>query len=90
MLALMTTAVMPLVEERIYRGVLMKTLVRRYGMTYGLFASSAAFGLAHVGVYELALYQTALLGIGLGIAYAEGGLVAAFVVHATWNLLNLA
>jgi len=90
MLALMTTAVMPLVEERIYRGVLMKTLVRRYGMTYGLVASAAAFGLAHVGVYELALYQTALLGIGLGIAYAEGGLVAAFVVHATWNVLNLA
>lgn len=90
MLALMTTAVMPLAEERIYRGVLMNVLVRRYGMTYGLFASAAAFGLAHVGVYELALYQTVLLGIGFGIAYAEGGIIAAFVVHATWNLLNIA
>jgi membrane protease YdiL (CAAX protease family) len=89
-LVLMTTAVMPLAEERIYRGLLMNVLVRRYGFTYGLFASAAAFGIAHVGVYELALYQTVLLGIGFGLAYAEGGLVAAFVVHALWNLLNVA
>ena len=89
-LVLMTTAVMPLAEERIYRGLLMNVLVRRYGFTYGLFASSLAFGVAHVGVYELALYQTVLLGIGFGLAYAEGGLVAAFVVHAVWNLLNVA
>ncbi|MEA2753665.1 MAG: protease family protein [Myxococcales bacterium] len=89
-LVLMMTAVMPLAEERIYRGLLMNVLVRKYGFTYGLFASAAAFGVAHVGVYELALYQTVLLGIGFGLAYAEGGLVAAFVVHAVWNLLNVA
>jgi membrane protease YdiL (CAAX protease family) len=89
-LVLMTTAVMPLAEERIYRGLLMNVLVRKYGFTYGLFASALAFGVAHVGVYELALYQTVLLGIGFGLAYAEGGLVAAFVVHAVWNLLNVA
>jgi hypothetical protein len=89
-LVMMTTAVMPLAEERIYRGLLMNVLVKKYGFTYGLFASAAAFGVAHVGVYELALYQTVLLGIGFGLAYAEGGLVAAFVVHAVWNLLNVA
>jgi membrane protease YdiL (CAAX protease family) len=89
-LVLMTTAVMPLAEERIYRGLLMNVLVRKYGFTYGLFASAAAFGVAHVGVYELALYQTVLLGIGFGLAYSEGGLIAAFVVHAVWNLLNVA
>jgi membrane protease YdiL (CAAX protease family) len=89
-LVLMTTAVMPLAEERIYRGLLMNVLVRKYGFTYGLFASSLAFGVAHVGVYELALYQTVLLGIGFGLAYAEGGVIAAFVVHAVWNLLNVA
>jgi membrane protease YdiL (CAAX protease family) len=87
---IMTTAVIPLAEERIYRGLLMNVLVRKYGFRYGLFASAAAFGVAHVGVYEIALYQTVLLGIGFGLAYAEGGLVAAFVVHAVWNLLNLA
>lgn len=90
MLVMMTAAVMPLAEERIYRGVLMNVLVRRYGLTYGLFASAAAFGLAHVGIYELALYQTILLGLAFGLAYAEGGLIAAFLVHALWNLLNIA
>lgn len=89
-LVLMTTALMPLAEERIFRGLLMNVLVRRYGSSYGLFAAAAAFGVAHVGIYEIALYQTVLLGIGFGIAYAEGGLVAAFVVHAVWNLLNVA
>jgi len=90
MLALMTTCVMPLAEERVYRGLLMNVLVRRYGFAYGLFVSSAVFGFAHVGIYEIALYQTVLLGAGFGLAYAEGGLVAAFVVHALWNLLNVA
>ena len=89
-LVLMTTCVMPLAEERIYRGLLMNVLVRRYGLRYGLFVSAAVFGFAHVGIYEVALYQTVMLGIGFGIAYAEGGLVAAFVVHAVWNVLNVA
>lgn len=89
-LVLITTAVMPLAEERIFRGLLMSTLVKKYGFAYGLFASAAAFGVAHVGVYELALYQTVLLGIGFGLAYAEGGIIAAFVVHGVWNLLNVA
>lgn len=89
-LAIMTTAVMPLAEERIYRGLLMNVLVRKYGTTYGMVAAAAAFGIAHVGVYEIALYQTVLLGVAFGIAYAEGGIIAAFVVHALWNLLNVA
>ena len=89
-LALMATCVMPLAEERVYRGLLMNVLVRRYGLPYGLFASSVAFGFAHVGIYEIALYQTVLLGVGFGLAYAEGGIIAAFAVHALWNLLNVA
>jgi len=90
LLAAITAAAMPFVEERIFRGVLMDVLTRRYGRTYGLFASAAAFAVAHVGVYEVALYQTVLLGLAFGVAYAEGGVLAAFVVHALWNLLALA
>ncbi|HEY8073958.1 MAG TPA: CPBP family intramembrane glutamic endopeptidase [Labilithrix sp.] len=89
MLAL-TLAVVPLVEERIYRDVLMNTLVRKYGAAYGLFASAIVFGVAHAGVYHVALYQPVLLGLAFGVAYAEGGLLAAFTVHAAWNLALLA
>jgi membrane protease YdiL (CAAX protease family) len=88
-LVFMTTAIFPFAEERIFRGLLQDVLVRKYGRSYGLFAASLAFGVAHLGIYEVALYQTVLLGIGFGIAYLEGGLLAAFIVHATWNLLQL-
>ena len=89
-LVVLTVGIVPLVEEQIYRGLFMNVLSKRYGSGYGLFASSIVFGFTHIGVYEIALYQTVLLGIGFGMAYAEGGLVAAFVVHAMWNLLNVA
>ncbi|MBX3201746.1 MAG: CPBP family intramembrane metalloprotease [Labilithrix sp.] len=89
-LVLMTAAIFPFAEERVYRGLLQDVLVRKYGRAYGVFAASIAFGVAHLGIYQVALYQTVLLGIGFGIAYVEGGLLAAFIVHATWNLLQLA
>ncbi|MDF2692785.1 MAG: hypothetical protein K0S65_1168 [Labilithrix sp.] len=88
-LVIMTTAIFPFAEERIYRGLLQDVLVRKYGRAYGLFAASLAFGIAHLGIYQVALYQTVLLGIGFGVAYVEGGLLAAVVVHATWNLIQL-
>ena len=28
-----------------------------------------------------------VFGVGFGIAYLEGGLLAAFIAHATWNLI---
>ena len=89
-LVVMAAAVVPFAEERVYRGLLLPVLSRRYGATYGLFASSVVFGLAHFGVYQLALYQTVLLGLAFGVAYFEGGLLAAFVVHGVWNLVQLA
>jgi membrane protease YdiL (CAAX protease family) len=88
-LVLMTSIVFPFAEERIYRGLLQDVLVRKYGGAYGIFAASVLFGVAHIGAYQIALYQTALLGLGFGVAYAEGGLLAAFIVHATWNLVLL-
>lgn len=88
-LILMTSIVFPYAEERVYRGLLQEVLARKLGGTYGILAASVAFGIAHLGVYEVALYQTVLLGLGFGFAYAEGGLLAAFVVHATWNVMQM-
>jgi hypothetical protein len=89
-LVILTSALAPYVEERVFRDLLMNVLVRKYGFAYGLFASALVFGIAHMGVYDIALYQTVLLGLAFGIAYAEGGIIAAFLVHAMWNLLRLA
>jgi membrane protease YdiL (CAAX protease family) len=82
-----TALAVPLAEERVYRDLLLRVLARRYGTSYGLLASAAVFGFAHVGIYEVALYQTVLLGLSFGVALMEGGIVAAFVVHAAWNVL---
>ena len=84
-----TAAIVPLAEERVYRGLLFDVLARKYGFAYGLFASSVVFGVAHMGLYEVDLYQTMLLGAGLAVAYAEGGIVAAYLAHALWNFLSI-
>jgi membrane protease YdiL (CAAX protease family) len=82
----MNVAVVPLAEERVYRGLLQRVLAARWGRGRGIAVASIVFGLAHLGVYRIAVYQTVLLGVAFGVAFAEGGLVAAAVTHALWNL----
>lgn len=88
-LSFMILAVVPVAEERLFRDLLMRVLVRKYGGSYGLLASSVVFGFAHFGVYEVALYQSVLLGLAFGVAWTEGGVIAAMIVHAAWNGLLL-
>lgn len=89
LLLFMNVIVVPLAEERVYRGLLQRVLVQRFGAARGLGAAAIAFGLAHLGVYRLAVYQTTLLGVSFGVAYAGGGLGAATFVHAAWNFFLL-
>jgi membrane protease YdiL (CAAX protease family) len=82
----MSVVLVPIVEERVYRGLLQRVLTGKLGNARGLAAASSVFGLAHLGVYRFAVYQTALLGVAFGVTYAEGGIGAAMLVHALWNL----
>ena len=86
-LLVMNVLLVPLVEERVYRGLLQRVLAARFGSTAGLAAAAILFGLAHLGVYRFAVYQTTLLGVSFGVAYLGGGLGAAAMVHAAWNLM---
>jgi membrane protease YdiL (CAAX protease family) len=83
---LMTVLIVPLAEERVFRGLLQRVLSRRFGDARGIALAGLAFGLAHLGVYKIAVYQTVLLGVGFGVAYAMGGYPAAVLTHAAWNL----
>ncbi len=83
---LMTIFAVPLAEERLYRGLLLRVLTRRYGERLGLLYSALVFGGAHLVVYKIAAYQAVLLGFGFGAAYLEGGLLAAVLAHGLWNL----
>jgi membrane protease YdiL (CAAX protease family) len=85
----MTVVVVPMCEERVFRGLLQRVLARRLGDARGITLAALAFGLAHLGVYKVAVYQTVLMGVGFGTAYAAGGYPAAVLAHAAWNLLLL-
>jgi membrane protease YdiL (CAAX protease family) len=89
LLVLMTIAFVPWAEERIYRGVLQRALTMRFGSRAGIALAATIFGLAHLGVYRSALWQAILLGVGFGVAFEEGGMLCAVVVHAVWNLYLL-
>lgn len=89
LLLVMTVLFVPWAEERIYRGVLQRALTARFGSRVGIALSASSFGLAHLGVYRSALWQAVLLGVGFGVAFEEGGMVCAVIVHAVWNLYLL-
>ena len=75
----------PVLEELVYRHALQRALRARFGVARAILMTAFVFALAHVGVYRAALYQTVLLGVGFGIAYEEGGILAAICVHVVWN-----
>lgn len=82
----MNVIVVPLAEERVYRDLAQRVFARRFAAPIAIALASVLFAAAHLDVYRVAVYQMIPLGIACGIAYAEGGLIAAVAVHALWNL----
>ena len=82
-----TTVLAPLFEEIIFRGVLLPTLSRDFGIIWGIIVSSFVFALAHLSVGELP--PLFVLGIGLGITrMASGSLLSSVIMHSLWNGLT--
>jgi uncharacterized protein len=84
-LVLVATVVLggPLVEELVFRGVLLRGLTDRFGVHVGLPVSAAAFLLAHgegMGAFHL------VAGFGYGwLAHRSGSLWPAILAHALNN-----
>ena len=77
-------ALVPAVEEAFFRGFLLFGFERRYGAGYALVASSALFGLMHLGAVP-ALYATAG-GLVLGsVALWTRSVFPGFALHAAVN-----
>jgi membrane protease YdiL (CAAX protease family) len=88
--AVQATVLAPLAEEFIYRGVLMTTLLRPFGVIGALLASSAVFGLIHLPTEPQAVLPLFILGLALGYAaYRTRSLVAPIVAHALFNALMI-
>ena len=72
----------PLVEELLFRGLLLESL-RARGRRPALMASAFAFAVWHLRPQQLTYY--ALAGLVLGSLYLSRGLVCSMAAHATFN-----
>jgi membrane protease YdiL (CAAX protease family) len=72
----------PLVEETLFRGLLLESLLPR-GRKLAIFVSAAAFAAWHFRVASLIYY--AALGAALGVLYLRRGLAGSIAAHMGFN-----
>ncbi len=78
----------PLVEEMMFRGVLMDAVTRRWGVKTGVIVSSLAFAAAHMSLWLIPAYF--LIGVWLAITKLRtGSLWGAVMTHAAYNLVSV-
>jgi CAAX protease family protein len=75
----------PIVEEIFYRGLLQRSMIRRFGPVGGIALTSILFGVAHFEPLQFA--ALALAGALFGtLAYRTGRLGPSIVAHMVFNL----
>jgi uncharacterized protein len=85
----------PIVEELFFRGLLLRSLQRRFGVALAIALSGVAFGLAHgstlaVNAVILVMISLTVFGAVLaGLAIRTGRLGAGIVAHAAFNLFTI-
>ncbi|HZX71966.1 MAG TPA: CPBP family intramembrane glutamic endopeptidase [Rhodanobacter sp.] len=93
-LALMAVTLGPLVEELLFRGVLLSALLQRWGTGVAVLLSSLAFALAHLPGLNWQLFALpALLGLALALAWLRlrsGSIWPSVVAHGANNALAVA
>lgn len=82
-------------EEALFRGYIQAGIAHLLaGMSFGGWAAvgiaAALFGLAHVPGGWAYMLLAGMAGIGYGVAYRHGGLLAAVAAHFGLNLIHLA
>ena len=93
-LVLMVVSVGPLVEELLFRGVLLSALLQRWNAGWAVAVSSLAFALIHLPGLQYQWYALpALAGLALVLAWLRlrsGSIWPAVVAHSVNNLLAVA
>ncbi len=74
----------PVLEEMLFRGVILRGFLRQYSRTFAILWSSALFGLAHLNLYQM---MTALaIGLVAGWLYERcRSLWPCILLHAAYN-----
>lgn len=87
-LAVMIGVGAPLVEELFFRGLLQRSLARRFGPGLAIALSAVAFGLVHY--QPLQLLGLVAFGVVLGVlAWRTGRLGPGIVTHVCFNLVTV-
>jgi membrane protease YdiL (CAAX protease family) len=74
-------------EEVVWRGLILGDLALARGSLFALIASSAGFAAWHASTLGRRSIIHLVTGLGFGGVFLLGGLGAAMLAHATYNLL---
>jgi uncharacterized protein len=82
---LLACVIAPVVEEMLFRGVILRGFLQRYERTHAIWGSAALFGLAHLNVYQFV--AALVLGAISGWLYQRArSLVPCIALHASYNI----
>ena len=74
----------PVLEEMLFRGIILRSFLRQYRRSYAIVGSAALFGLAHLNIYQFA--AGLVLGIVSGWLYERArSLWPCILLHAAYN-----
>ena len=81
---LLGCVIAPVVEEMLFRGVILRGFLQRYQRSHAIWGSAALFGLPHLNVYQLV--AALCLGAVSGWLYERSrSLVPCIALHASYN-----
>lgn len=87
-MALLALAIAPLVEEFVFRGLALSSLMDRMGVAASVVVASALFASFHFNLH--AWVPLFVLAVGFSLAYLYSGtLLVPIVMHTAFNSLNL-
>lgn len=74
----------PILEEMLFRGIILRSFLRQYSKWAAIVASAALFGLAHMNIYQFS--AALVLGIIAGWLYERTrSLLPCIALHAAYN-----
>jgi membrane protease YdiL (CAAX protease family) len=81
---LATCVLAPMLEEMLFRGIILRSFLRQYPVWPAIFGSAALFGAAHLNLYQLVVAFA--LGTYCGWLYQRTrSLIPTITVHASYN-----
>jgi membrane protease YdiL (CAAX protease family) len=81
---LIVCVIAPVVEEMLFRGIILRGFLHQYGRWQSIWGSAALFGVAHLNIYQFAV--ALLTGVVSGWLYERSrSLLPCIALHAAFN-----